>query len=59
MGKRGGRVMYVYHGQTGHFEIAAYTSTRRPAARMAAAFAPSFETRAAAEAWRVAAEAKL
>jgi len=51
--------MYVYHGQTGHFEIAAYTSTRCPAARMAAAFAPSFETRAAAEAWRVAVEAKL
>ena len=51
--------MYVYQGQTGHFEIAAYTSTRCPAARLAAAFAPSFETHAAAEAWHVAAEAKL
>ena len=51
--------MYVYQSQSGHFEIAAYTSTRCPATRQQAAFAPSFDTRAAAESWRVEAERKI
>ena len=51
--------MYVYQSQSGHFEIAAYTSTRCPATCQQAAFAPSFETRAAAETWRVEAERKI
>jgi hypothetical protein len=51
--------MYVYCSQSGHFEIAAYTSTRCPATRQRAAFAPSFNTRAEAEAWRAEAEERL
>jgi len=51
--------MYTYQSQSGLFEIAAYTSTRCPDMRMAAAWAPSFNTRAEAEAWRAETESRI
>jgi hypothetical protein len=51
--------MYTYQSQSGRFEVAAYTSTRCWLLRMAAVNAPSFNTRAEAEAWRVATEVRI
>jgi hypothetical protein len=51
--------MYTYQSQSGRFDVAAYTSTRCPDIRTAAAWAPSFNTRAEAEAWRVETETRI
>lgn len=47
--------MYVWQMNNGRWQVDAYTRSSRELRRVAAS-APSFETRAEAEAWRIAQE---